>query len=184
MRKRSFYRVCRCTPDEGVVQLDTHLLHQMVNRSIHAICCAEHCRWKYQRGLLLGNLCLGTGHPYWAIKVWRFVLKLICRTDYDEWIDVPINPESVDIHNVLSETDCLSLGRRIDDLWRAIGHPECADMEAYAQKHYGWFWAEKYDFCQMEFDELIADLEAAEQQEKTETLFREGQGLGSCSGII
>ena len=177
MRKRNFYRVCRCTPDKGVVQLDTRLLRQIVNYRIHSIRCADNCGVKYRFGLHLGQLCASTGHPWWAIKVWQFTLKLICWKDYNDWICVPVNPKYVNIDSVLSEPECLDLGRRIDALWREMGHPECAVMERYARREYDYFWAEKYGYYRVEDEEFEAEIEAYEKQQATDALFREGQGV-------
>lgn len=177
MRKIKFYRVCRCTPEKGVVQLDTQLLSHIVNYRIHSICCAQNNRVKYHYGLLLGELCAQTGHPWWAIKVWQFTLRLMCWKDYDDWICVPVNPNYVRIDSVLSEPESLALGQRIDALWREMGHPECAVMERYARSEYNYFWAEKYDFCRVELDDFVAEMEAIEQQQATDALFLEGQGI-------
>lgn len=179
MRKRNFYRVCRCTPDKGVVQLDTRLLRHIVNYRIHSIRCAQNSRVKYHLGLHLGQLCANTDHPWWAIKIWQFTLKLMCWKDYEDWMWVSVNPKYVNIDHVLSEPESQDLGQRIDALWKEMGHPECAVMERYAQGEYNYFWAEKYDFCRVEYEEWLADFEAAEQQEATDALFREGQGVWS-----
>lgn len=177
MRKRNFYRVCRCTPDKGVVRLDTQLLRHIVNYRIRSIRCAQNSRVKYHYGLHLGQLCVTTGHLWWAIKVWQFTLKLMCWKDYDDWICVPVNPKYVRIDCVLSEPESMDLGRRIDALWKEMGHPECAVMERYAQSEYDFFWAEKYDYYRMEDEEFLAEIETYQKQEETDALFREGQGV-------
>ena len=182
MRKRNFYRVCRCTPKEGVVQLDTQLLRQVVNYRIRSIRCAQNSRMKYHYGLHLGQLCATTGHLWWAIKVWQFTLSLMYGKDYTDWIYVPVNPDYIRIDSVLSEPESMDLGRRIDSLWQKMGHPECAVMERHAQSEYDFFWAEKYDYCRVEEEDFLAELMAIEKQRKTDALFREGQGA-SPSGL-
>ena len=67
MRKRYSYRVCRCTPNEGVVQLETRLLRHIVNYRIRSIRCAQNSRMKYHFGLHLGQLCATSGHPECAV---------------------------------------------------------------------------------------------------------------------
>lgn len=171
MRKRSNDRVCRCTPYHGITYLEARLLHDMINTQIHALCCAQSCRWKYQRGLLLGDLCAATGHPWWAMKVWCLTLALICEKDYADWIDVWINPDIVSTDYVLSETECLILGRRIDDKWRELGHPEKVGMERVAQDHYDWFWYEKYDYDRSWESQFNAEVKDYEQRQATEALF-------------
>lgn len=59
-------------------------------------------------------------------------LRLMCCKDYDDWISIPVNPDYVRIDSVLSESESLDLGRRIDALWQQLGHPECATMQRYA----------------------------------------------------
>lgn len=177
MRKRYSYRVCRCTPNEGVVQLETRLLRHIVNYRIRSIRCAQNSRMKYHFGLHLGQLCATSGHPWWAIKVWQFTLRLMCWKDYDEWIYVPVNPDYVRIDSVLSEPESMDLGRRIDTLWRKMGHPECAVMERYAQGAYDFFWLEKYDYSRVEDEDFLTEIEAYERQQETNALFCEGQGV-------
>lgn len=154
MRKRNSYSVCRCTPDKGVVQLETRLLRRIVNYRIHSIRCARDSRVMYRLGLHLGQLCASSGHPWWAVKVWQYTLRLMCWKDYNDWISVPVNPRYIRIDSVLSEPESLDLGRRIDTLWQQLGHPECAVMQRYARSEYDYFWLEKYDYYRLEDEDL------------------------------
>lgn len=156
MRKRYSYCVCRCTPDKGVVQLETRLLRHIVNYRIHSIRCARDSRVMYRLGLHLGQLCASSGHLWWAIKVWQYTLRLMCWKDYDDWICVPVNPDYIRIDSVLSEPESLDLGRRIDTLWQQLGHPECAVMQRYARSEYDYFWLEKYDYYRSEDEDFVA----------------------------
>ena len=88
-----------------------------------------------------------------------------------------MNPKYVNIDSVLSEPESLDLGRRIDALWREMGHPECAVMERYARREYDYFWAEKYGYYRVEDEDFEAEIEAYERQQATDALFREGQGV-------
>lgn len=81
-------------------------------------------------------------------------LRLMCCKDYDDWISIPVNPDYVRIDSVLSESESLDLGRRIDTLWQQLGHPECATMQRYARSEYDYFWAEKYDYYRFEDEDL------------------------------
>jgi len=169
--------VCRCTPTDGIVHLEARLLHDMVNSQVHALYCAKSCRWKYQRGLLLGDLCASTGHPWWAMKTWTLTLALICEKDWDDWRYEWVNPEWVRIDYVLCEEECLTLGRRVDNLWRKLGHPEMTGMEAVAQAKYDWFWYDKYDYKRSYYEQNYEEEERAyKAQQETAALFREGQG--------
>lgn len=81
-------------------------------------------------------------------------LRLMCCKDYDDWISIPVNPDYVRIDSVLSEPESLDLGRRIDNLWRQLGHPECATIQRYARSEHDYFWAEKYDYYRSEDEDF------------------------------
>jgi hypothetical protein len=164
-------------PDGSVVHLEARLLREMINREIHSVRCAKNCRWKGQKALRLGDLCAGCGHPWWAMKVWNLGRWLIEDQDYDEWRYVWFNPRYVRLSDVVSEDLCLELGRRIDNLWRSMGHPEMARYEQSACMAYEWLWLEKYDYSRQEIDdECNAMLSELSSQQATELLFRDGGG--------
>lgn len=144
-RKRIPYRVCSSTPTGVVTHLEARLLRQMVNREIHPIRCAESCRRKRQKAQRLGDLCAETGHFLWAMKVWYFGLRTICHKDYDDWRCVHFNTDVVTLSDVISEEDATILGRRIDRLWRHLGHPEQAYYARIATAEYDFLYLEKYD---------------------------------------
>ena len=110
----------------------------------------------YRFGLHLGQLCASSGHPWWAVKVWQYTLRLMCWKDYNDWISVPVNPDYIRIDSVLSEPESLDLGRRIDTLGQQLGHPECAVMQRYARSEYDFFWLEKYDYYRSEDEDFVA----------------------------
>ena len=145
-RKRIPYRVCSSTPTGVVTHLEARLLRQMVNREIHPIRCAESCRRKRQKAQRLGDLCAETGHFLWAMKVWYLGLRAICHKDYDDWILVHFNTDVVTLSDVISEEDATILGRRIDTLWRHLGHPEQAYYARIAAAEYDFLYLEKYDY--------------------------------------
>ena len=182
MRKRSLYCVCHCTPTDGITHIEARLLHDMINRQIHALFSLKNCRWKYKRGLYMGDLCASSGHPWWAMKVWCLAMALIIEKDYDDWIYEWINPKYVSIRGVLSEEESLILARRIDDLWRKLGHPEKVGMEEVAKGQYDDFWYEKYDYDRNCFHEDEAEEREYEERQQTAALFREGQG-GDWLGV-
>ena len=177
MRKRNTYRVCRCMPDGSIVHLEARLLRQMINREIHSVRCASNCRWKGQKALRLGDLCAGCGHPWWAMKIWRLGRRLIEDKDYDDWIYVWFNTEYQRLSDVVSEDLCCDLGRRADDLWRQMGHPEMALNEQWARIAYDWLWLEKYDFDRQEIDDECDEMLSQQRsQQATDLLFRDGGG--------
>lgn len=175
-------------PNGVVKHLEARLLKELVNNAIHPIRCAESCRWKYQKGLRIGDLCAETGHFWWALKVWRLTAKLIENKDWDDWIDVPINSERVSLADVISETEYELLLKRCGNLLQAIGYPEAywwtPKAEHYAERYFGlyayrWLFAEKhcgYCFFDLDSQEWEDGMREVRARYQTEALFREGQG--------
>lgn len=91
-------------PNGVVTHLETRLLKDLVNRTIHQICCAESCKRKYQKGVLIGDLCVETGHLWWALRIWRFTATRIESRDYDDWRYVSFDNNRVRLSDVISET--------------------------------------------------------------------------------
>lgn len=176
MRKRPVCPVCRCTPEQGVTHLDVRLLRQLLNREIHPIRCAHNLRRKAQKARILGELCVGANHPALAIKIWAFTENLIVNYD-DQWLDNNwyYNPQWNTLDNLMAEEEAKDLGRRIDEQYRKMGHPDEGGYEDYAIAHY--FWTkyyrkpEYYDFLK----EYRVYLEEVRQRQATESLFNEGQ---------
>jgi len=191
-RRRIPYRVCQCLPSGVVTHLEARLLREIVNRAIHPIRCAQSCKWKFMRGMYIGDLCAETGHFWWAMKVWGFTEYLIDSKDWADWRYVWFNTAYVRLSDVVSEAECELLSRRRSDLWRALGAPEMAwwdeRRESIASRTYGSYywdlWQDKYDYDPVGFleswDEVERDCEA---RQETERIFREGQGdnLPPCS---
>lgn len=188
MRRRIPYRVCSCMPNGVVTHLEARLLKDMANGVIHPIRCAASCKWKFMRGMRIGDLCAQTGHFKWALKVWRYTAAMIESKDYDDWIMVHFNPEWYDLQDVISETECDILMKRCGDLYRALGFPEeywwTEEDEHYAQRYFGlhshyWLFVEKnygYPlFCDRQPNEWEDEFREIRDRYKTEELFHEGQ---------
>ena len=185
MRRRIPYRVCSCLPNGVVPHLEARLLKEIVNSAIHPIRCAESSKWKFMRGMRIGDLCSETGHFRWARKVWRFTADLIENKDYNDWRYVWFDNNRVRLRDVISETECELLDRRCSDLWRALGFPEYAwwneRVEYLARRYYGtryyYLFEDKYDGY---YDESIGEWEERMLEQKakqeTENLFRDAQG--------
>ena len=98
-------------------------------------------------------------------------MHLVANKDYDDWIDVSLNPERVRLSWVLSEDLCQLLASKTDSLWRSMGHPEMAFHEQRVAAEYDWLYLEKFDYYRPEIDdncdEVIKDYEA---QKKTEAI--------------
>ncbi len=80
-RPKYYYCVCRCTPDYGVTNMDTHLLDWTVSRGFHAVCCAKIPRMKAWKGMRLGDLCYEAGFPLRALRIWERTLHQILDAD-------------------------------------------------------------------------------------------------------
>ena len=185
MRRRIPYRVCRCLPSGVVTHLEARLLKEIVNREIHPIRCAESCKRKFMKGMILGDLFAETGHFGWARKIWLFTSGLIEEKDYDDWRNVCFDNNRVRLRDVISETECELLDRRCSQLWRALGHPEYDwwddRIEYLTSTYYGttyyYLFADKYSGY---YDELIGEweerMEEAEAEQETKQIFRDGQG--------
>ena len=157
------------------MHLEARLVHDLVNREIHPIRCAESCRRKGQLALMAGDLCAETGHYWWAMKVWQWARRLIECKDYDDWRYVWFNTSVVRLGDVVSEDLCMALGRRVDNLWRRLGHPEMAWNEDSARAGYDYLWLEKYDYYRREIEEYWDNVELTyEQKQETEAIFRDG----------
>lgn len=188
MRKRfHHFRVCSCSPTDGVVFMDTQMLRDIVNREIHPIRCASTCGRKAQKGLVLGDLCAEAHHPLWAIRIWGFVIEQIHDKDYDDWVDVWFNTRYVRLQDVISNGLCEILGRRIDDVERRLGlaQPEGRDCYEYwaGDFWYDSFSYEKYDYdWDAQRDHFLQMRDEAMARQATDRLFREGQGeLPPCA---
>lgn len=179
-------------PSGVVTHLEAHLLKELVNREIHPIRCAVSCKQKFQKAMYIGDLCAETGHFYWALKVWRFAANLIEDKDYDDWRYVWFDNHRVSLRDVISETECELLNRRISDLWRALGFPEYAwwdeRSEYLASRYFGtsyyYLYAEKYDGY---YEEAIGEWEEQMVEMRTrqeaEQMFIDalGDNLPPCS---
>jgi len=178
-------------PNGVVTHLEARLLHELVNREIHPIRCAESCKRKYQKGMRIGDLCAETGHFWWAQKVWSFTAALIEEKDYDDWNCVWFDNKWVSLHDVISETEYELLERRVSDLWRALGYPEYAwwdkRIEYLASQYFGTsyygLYGEKYDgYYDILIGEWEEEMEGYRTKQEAEMIFREGQGeLPPCS---
>ena len=198
MRRRIPYRVCSCTPCGVVTHLEARLLKELVNREIHPIRCAESCKRKFQKGMYIGDLCAETGHFWWARKVWLFTASLIEDKDFDDWRYVWFDNKRVRLTDVISETECELLVRRVSDMWRALGYPEYAWWDAKWERlasetfgtYYDYLFGEKYNSnwypaqLQMEWD---AEMEAAKAEAETTRIFQEAMpevgGYGGAEAL-
>ena len=168
-------------PNGVVTHLEARLLRELVNREIHPIRCASTSARKAQKGLLLGDLCAEAHHPVWALKIWKFTLSQVHSKDYDDWIDVWFNTKYVRLKDVISDGICEVIGRRIDDVERALGLSDAHGRDSWEYRAGdGWYdslFYEKYDSDWDSVRDWFVEMrnEAVEHQQ-TERFFHEVQG--------
>ena len=191
-RRRIPYLVCRSLPNGVVTHLEARLLRDLVNREIHPIRCAASCKRKYQKAIYIADLCVETGHFWWAMKICRFAAGLIEEKDYEEWRYVCFDNDRVRLRDVISETECELLYRRCSRLWSALGHPECDwwdDKWEYFTSTYngvGYYdlYVDRYsEFYEHPIGEWEREMEAEEAEQDTRRLFHDAlpDDLPACS---
>jgi len=137
MRRRFHdFRVCSCSPVEGMTFMDAPTLKALVYREIHPIRCASTCGRKAQKALYLGDLLVEAHHPMWAWDIWEWTIGEIHDKDYDDWIGVWFNPKYVSYNDVISNGICEILGKRIDDVRNREGQ---GDLPPQAQDFF-YYW--------------------------------------------
>lgn len=155
MRKHYPYRVCSCTPTMGIVQIEARLLATMVNREMRRIKCMYDLRRKAHRAMNLGDICFHSWHPLWAIKVYKWTSIQIQNRDYDEWFYVKWKNPCDILENETAQMEARELGRRADDVWRWLGHPEMCGWEISAKANYDFMYIEKYNADLDDFEEIV-----------------------------
>ena len=182
MRRRFHdFRVCSCSPVEGMTFMDAPTLKALVYREIHPIRCASTCGRKAQKALYLGDLLVEAHHPMWAWDIWEWTIGEIHDKDYDDWIGVWFNPKYVSYNDVISNGICEILGKRIDDVRHREGWGEAEGRVSWeywaGDGWYGSLEQEWYDNDWEYWREYFINLrEEALAEQKTERIFREGQG--------
>ncbi len=106
-----------------------------------------------RRGLNLGDICFNTGHPYWAARVFRWTCGWVEFRDWQEWRYEDWTDSWYWFFDVTSEMEARELGRRADDAYKWLGHPELADNELAAKLYYQYFFIDKYKTDDHVFDE-------------------------------
>lgn len=168
-------------PNGVLTHLEAHILKDLVNRTIHPIRCASTCGHKAQKGLYLGDLCAEAHHPMWALKIWKFTLAQIHDKDYEDWGDVWFNTKYVRLRDVISDGICEIIGRRIDDVERALGLSKAQGRDSWeywaGDGWYSSFSYEKYDSDWNRMREYYIEMRnEAIARQCTERLYHEAQG--------
>ena len=182
MRKRFYHeRVCSCSPVEGMKYIEARMLKDLVNREIHPIRCAASCGRKGQKGLYLGNLCVEAGYPLWALRIWYFTVGEIHDKDYNDWVDVWFDNKYVSLQDVISDGLCEMIGRRVDEVSYSLHlyEPDGINCNEYrfGDGWYDGFRYEKFDYYWDYYRNRFIEIrDEAIAKQKTDRLFREGQG--------
>lgn len=142
-RRKRIDAVCRCTPQRGIEGGRGRDLMQVIEQSLAEMRREENPRKQARMGLELGDLCAASGMAMRALDVWREALCTLEGRDYD-WVYRPLNPAFMRFDHVTSRWEAVQLGRRIDRMWRSLGHPELAHYGRDANCEYNEMWMDKY----------------------------------------
>ena len=142
--KKTYYCVCRCTPQKGITAIDAQLLtRELLPMSADYIRRCRNLRGKAYKALMLGDLCANAGYPNTALRVMRAAMHYIKNRDY-EWVDRPINPSFNRLENIVNMHEVRDVARRIDALWLWLDHPEMARNARRVERYYNNLWFDKY----------------------------------------
>ena len=157
MKRRKVNCVCRCTPNVGIEALDPRMLHELYDQRLHQLLRETDPQHIARIGLHTGDLMLRSGHPLLALTTWQHALSHLLCTDEDRQWDYAHSyrpfyaPHHVPWSERICDTEALRLARRIDDLYRQLGHPEWSTARRTVRSRYNGCFEELYG-------ESIADL--------------------------
>ena len=124
--------------------MDLQVLNQIVRDEEASIAHEKNARRMAQRALALGDICMASGCPASAIRIWRTAARKLLVMDY-YWVDVPLYYEAyTSFDNIVSEKEGIILGQRIDKAWHLLGHREMATWARYMRVRYCDMWLDRY----------------------------------------
>ena len=143
-KEKHFVKVCSCTSHGDIRIMDLRVLNQIVRDAEASIAREKNARKMAQRALALGDICMASGCPARAIRIWQTAaLKLLVMDYY--WVDVPLYFEAyTSFDNLVSEVEGVTLGQRIDKAWHQLGHREMATWTKHMRKEYCDMWLDRY----------------------------------------
>lgn len=174
MRKTTTHRVCRCTPENGIVQLETLTLNSLLPRELHVVNCTKDLRRKALKAYRLATLCNGTGRQLRAIRLLLATMQEISDADYERYIYVYPNRQYYTLQDLVAEDAALMLGRLTDSIMTSLGHADEAMYERYVAEEYDSLWYEKYGFWRSNGDDECADCD----HDSSEQIFADAQTYG------
>ena len=142
-KRRRIHCVCSCTHRGRICFVDAIVLNQMVKDGEREIQHESNTRKAGRMALELGILCEKKGWHLRAIDIWK---KGIGQLAYHDqvwgWRRLPSTHDR--IGQFIAEEEALELGRRIDAVWKEIGHEELAEALRQATEIYWDIWLSRY----------------------------------------
>ena len=143
-KEKHFVKVCSCTSHGDIRIMDLRVLNQIVRDEEVSIEQDKDARRMARRALALGDICMASGCPASAIRIWRTAARKLLVMDY-YWVDVPLYYEAyTSFDNIVSEKEGIILGQRIDKAWHLLGHREMATWARHMHKRYCDMWLDRY----------------------------------------
>ena len=159
MKRRKKNCVCSCTPVGGITFMDPIVLNQMLNESELSLEAEANTRLVGKIALELGILCEQKGWNLRALGIWeKYLQQIVAYDSYWGDEDVPLPFPNVRISHLMAEHEAMTLGKRIDRLWKRINHPELANAKKRVERYYWNIWFSRYyDSCDSSY---IEEMEA------------------------
>ena len=143
-KEKHFVKVCSCTRRGALRIMDLQVLNQIAHDEEASIAREKNARKMARRALALGDICMASGCPASAIRIWRTAARKLLVMDY-YWVDVPLYYEAyTSFDNNVSEKEGIILGQRIDKAWHLLGHREMATWARHMRKEYCDMWLDRY----------------------------------------
>ena len=136
MERKSYYCVCRCTPREGVVSMDARLLDEILDKGWKTINATENAR-------VIAQIKMSNTKKA-ATSTKAVATKKVAPKAAETKTKKAEIKNAEKKNTVVSMDECKELGRRIDSLWRCLGHREMAVFERHARHYYHDMWLDKY----------------------------------------
>ena len=133
-RQEHFVKVCSCTSCGALSIQDLRVLNQIVSDEEASIAREKVARKMALRAIALGDICMASGCPIKAIRIWRVAAQRLLEMDY-YWVDVPVYFEAyTSFDHLVSQHEGIALGQRIDNAWHLLGHREMATWARHMRK--------------------------------------------------
>lgn len=139
--------------------MDAIELNRLINESTLELENESNTRIVGRQALELGVMCEQKGWYVRALLLWEKFLQQI--RNYDScwgFEEFPLPYPNASISNLMAEDEATTLSKRIDRLWKRVGHPELADAKKRVGIYYWDIWLHRYyDACDMRFIEEMEE---------------------------